>query len=249
MTRETNRTVFVAEMNSRLLKLIDMSLVAKDYTVVCVRHGSEALEGLQDTTPDLVVLGQLPDMNAAELAGRLRRVPHLQNVPILLIAASSTLPEAPSAVLERPFTGHALAAAAEQLLGDAAPLPAQAPRPTPHTVMVIEDSAALRGLIGDILHRQGFSVEIAENVPQAKALIQRRAKHVSLVLLDVNLPGGTGFELLELIRQRSDVPVFILSALRQQEQMRRGEALGAQAFIEKPFNPRELVKKIRETLT
>ena len=72
---------------------------------------------------------------------------------------------------------------------------------------------------------------------------------MSLILLDVNLPGGSGFELLELIGQRSAVPVFILSALRQQEQMRRGQALGAQAFIEKPFNPRELVQKIREVLT
>ncbi len=114
--------------------------------------------------------------------------------------------------------------------------------------MVIEDSAALRGLIGDILHRQGFSVVAAENAPQARALIQQHAGDVSLVLLDVNLPGGNGFELLELIRKRSQVPVFILSALRQQEQMLRGQALGAQAFIEKPFNPRELVQKIREML-
>ena len=239
------RSIFVAETDARLLKLIELTLTEQGYGVVCVGDGASALELLQDATPHLIVLGRLPDMTARDLAARLRRVPRLRAVPILLSDGSrEALPEI-SGVVARPFTGQALAAAVDTLLGHSEPTPAKAP----HTVMVIEDSAALRGLIGDILHRQGFNVETAENVPQARALIRVRAKEVSLVLLDVNLPGGTGFELLELIRQHSDVPVFILSALKQQEQMRRGKALGAQAFIEKPFNPRELVKKIRETLT
>jgi len=234
----------VAESDRRLLHLIDLTLSAR-YAVVSVQRAAAALEGLQNTTPALIVLGHLPDLGTAELAARIRRVPRLQRVPLLLTGdAPPTLPAA-SAVLARPFTGTALLGALEALLGGPAPTPA-APA---HTVMVIEDSPALRGLISDILHRQGFSVVTAETVPEARALVRQRAESVSLVLLDVNLPGGNGFELLELIRKRSTVPVFILSALRQQEQMRRGEALGAQAFIEKPFNPRELVQKIRETLT
>ena len=243
MTGSENRLVFVAESDRRLLRLIDLTL--KRYTVVSVQRAAAALEGLQSATPALIVLGQLPDLGTDELAARIRRVPRLQAVPLLLTGdAPSPLPAA-SAVLGRPFSGTALSGAVAELLGH--PDPTLQPRA--HTVMVIEDSAALRGLISDILHRQGFSVLTAENAPQARALIQQHAGNVSLVLLDVNLPGGNGFELLELIRQHSSVPVFILSALRQQEQMLRGQALGAQAFIEKPFNPRELVQKIRETLT
>jgi len=234
----------VAESDRRLLHLIDLTLSAR-YTVVSVQRAAAALEGLQNTTPALIVLGQLPDLGTADLAARIRRVPRLQGVPLLLTGDPPANPLAVSAVLARPFTGTALLRALEALLGSPAPTPA-APA---HTVMVIEDSPALRGLISDILHRQGFSVVTAETVPEARALVRQRVTSVSLVLLDVNLPGGNGFELLELIRKRSTVPVFILSALRQQEQMLRGEALGAQAFIEKPFNPRELVQKIRETLT
>lgn len=243
MTGGKNRLVFVAESDQRLLRLIDLTLSAS-YTVVSVQRAATALGGLQSTTPALIVLGQLPDLSVADLAARIRRVPRLQAVPLLLTGDTLALPPAASAVLGRPFTGTALLGAVAELLGE----PDPTPQPTPHTVMVIEDSAALRGLISDILHRQGFAVVTAENAPQARALIQQHASDVSLVLLDVNLPGGNGFELLELIRQRSAVPVFILSALRQQEQMLRGRALGAQAFIEKPFNPRELVQKIRETL-
>lgn len=231
-------------MDTRLLRLIELSLSAKGYAVVCLVKGADVLSQLRTLTPSLVIIGRLPDLRATELATRLRQVPHLQEVPFLLADGSAERLAGTHASLPRPFTGEVLTRAVEGLLGRT---PAPSPRAS-HTVMVIEDSAALRGLIGDILHRQGYEVVIAENVPQARALIPLHATTVSLVLLDVNLPGGTGFELLELIRHYSEVPVFILSALRQQEQIRRGEALGAQAFIEKPFNPRELVQKIRETL-
>lgn len=244
MPTEGERSVFVAEQDLRLLKLIELNLSAKGYAVVSAQRAADVLSGLGDAVPALIVLGQLPDGSAAALGARLRRVPRLGRVPLLFTGEAGTTLEA-SAVLARPFTGTALTEAVDRLLGHPAPEAAR----VAHTVMVIEDSAALRGLITDILHRQGFGIETAENVPQARALIERRARDVSLILLDVNLPGGSGFELLELIRQRSTVPVFILSALRQQEQIRRGRALGAQAFIEKPFNPRELVQKIREVLT
>jgi DNA-binding response OmpR family regulator len=245
LTGEGSRTVVVAESDLRLLRLIDLTLSAEGYTVVSVRRAAEAMAQLQSTTPTLIVLGRLPDLSASGLAERIRRVPHLHNVPLLLTDGRPVPLPAASATLVRPFTGTALTEALARLLGKGVPaLPRAA-----HTVMVIEDSAALRGLISDILHRQGYAVETAENAPQARALIQRRTAEVSLILLDVNLPGGTGFELLKEIRRRSNVPVFILSALRQQEQMVRGRELGAQAFIEKPFNPRELVQKIRETLT
>lgn len=244
MTDKGGQTVFVAESDLRLLRLIELTLSAAGHAVVSVQRAAEALTQLQSSTPLLIVLGRLPDLDTGELARRIRRVPRLQKVPLLLTDGSSLPQGTPQAArLARPFTGTALKGAVEQLLGN--PITAT---PVAHTVMVIEDSAALRGLISDILHRQGFGVETAENVPQARALIRQHAADVSLILLDVNLPGGSGFELLELIRQRSTVPVFILSALRQQEQMLRGQALGAQAFIEKPFNPRELVQKIRETL-
>ena len=238
------RTVFVAEHDDRLLKLIELALSTEGYAVVSARRGAAVLAGLEHTTPSLIVLGRLPDLSAAELSRRIRLVPHLQRVPLLLTDGETTADTGTTSTLARPFTGTALTSAAKRLLGTSS-----VQRESTHTVMVIEDSAALRGLITDILHRQGFGIETAENVPQARALIKRLANRVSLVLLDVNLPGGTGFELLELIRKHSAVPVFILSALRQQEQIQRGQALGAQAFIEKPFNPRELVRKIKDVLT
>lgn len=264
-----SRAVLVVERDLRLLELVTLTLRARGYTVQSSQDAQEALTQLQGSTPALIVLGDPGSPSPGDVgdvgrsgsgAGgdsratflqRVRRVPRLQGTKLLLLEDAQTSPEALELAhlrLRKPFTGGQLGRAAEALLTRDAPS-AAAPAHKQHTVMVIEDSAALRGLIGDILHRQGYLVESAETVPQARALIQSHAEQVSLILLDVNLPGGTGFELLKLIRERSEVPVFILSALRQEEQMVRGQALGAQAFIEKPFNPRELVEKIRATLT
>lgn len=256
-----SRVVLVVERDGRLLELITLTLSARGYTVVSSRDAQEALTQLQGGTPALLVVGELGELgqgsgdspredSRAAFLRRVRRVPRLQATKLLLLEDAQTAPEALALAdlrLRKPFTGGQLGRAAAALLTSDAP-PTAGPRKQ-HTVMVIEDSAALRGLIGDILHRQGYLVESAETVPQARALIQSHAEQVSLILLDVNLPGGTGFDLLKLIRERSNVPVFILSALRQEEQMVKGQALGAQAFIEKPFNPRELVEKIRATLT
>lgn len=246
--------IVVVERDARLLELVTLTLRARGYTVLDCASGASALAQLQDSTPALVIVGDLeadPNRSGEDpqraFAERLRRVPRLQQTKLLLLGGAQTAPatELAAARLPKPFTGGQLRGAVEALLDAPAPSgPVQQ-----HTVMVIEDSAALRGLIGDILHRQGYRVESAATVPQARALIESRAHLVSLILLDINLPGGTGFELLKLIRDRTDAPVFILSALRQEEQMLRGQALGAQAFIEKPFNPRELVEKIRATLT
>jgi DNA-binding response OmpR family regulator len=254
VTGEANRgaRVLVVERDPKLLELITLTLRARGYTVLDCHSAASALAQLQNSTPALIIVGDLePDPNRSgedpqlALVRRLRRVPRLHDTKLLLLGSNPTATELADAQLPKPFTGGQLRSAVEALLH--APVPSS---PVPqHTVMVIEDSAALRGLIGDILHRQGYRVESAETVPQARALIASHAHRVSLILLDINLPGGSGFDLLKLIRERTDAPVFILSALRQEEQVLLGQALGAQAFIEKPFNPRELVEKIRATLT
>lgn len=246
--------MLVADNDPTVRELAELALVSRNYAVVTVGSGQEALAQLQQTTPSLVVLAaELPGVGGLEVADRMRRVPRLKGVPLVLLAQGAPLERAPEAdaLLTKPFTGGELGAAVERLL-EARQAGAQAPQRAetgkPRTVMVIEDSAALRGLITDVLNRQGYRVLSAENVPQARALIAKNAAQVNLVLLDVNLPGGTGFELLKLVRERSQVPVFILSALRQEEQIAKGRTLGAQAFIEKPFNPRELVRKVKEVL-
>ena len=254
-----NPTVLVAEADLKVLDLVEIVLISRDYTVTIAKNGHEALSHLQQSTPELAILGAtMPHISGLEVASRMRRVPRLEKVPILMLATRDEQHLIDDSgvrvdeVLGKPFVSRDLLAAVRTLVKE----PPKAVRTdiTMHgqderpNVLIVEDSAALRGLISDILGRQGYYVRSAENVPQARALITKHLEQMDLVLLDVNLPGGTGFELLQLIRERSDVPVFILSSLRREEQIERGMTLGAQAFIEKPFNPRDLVKRIQAHL-
>ena len=229
-----NPTVLVAEHDPKVLDLVEIVLISRDYTVTIAKNGHEALSHLQQSTPELVVLAaNMPHLGGLEVAGRMRRVPRLEKVPILMLATREEQLELDDSdvcideVLSKPFVSKELLSAVRTLVKEPPKVTRtdvtmhgqQDERPN---VLIVEDSAALRGLIGDILGRQGYFVRSAENVPQARTLISKHLEQVNLVLLDVNLPGGTGFELLQLIRQRSNVPVFILSSLRREEQIERG---------------------------
>lgn len=115
-------------------------------------------------------------------------------------------------------------------------------------LLILEDDHAVNVLLRHILEREGYSLEIVTSVPQAKEVLEQGLEDIDLVLLDINLPGGTGFEVLQLIRERSSVPVLFLSGLKQGNNVERALSLGAQDFITKPFNPKELLLRIKRFL-
>jgi DNA-binding response OmpR family regulator len=115
-------------------------------------------------------------------------------------------------------------------------------------LLLVEDDHAVGVLLRHVLEREGYSLEVVTTVPQAKETLEQGLDDIDLVLLDINLPGGTGFEVLQLIRERSNVPVIFLSALKQGNNVERALTLGAQDFIAKPFNPKELVLRIKRFL-
>jgi DNA-binding response OmpR family regulator len=115
-------------------------------------------------------------------------------------------------------------------------------------LLLVEDDYAVGVLLKHVLEREGYSLEIVTTVPQAKATLEKSLDDIDLALLDINLPGGTGFEVLQLIRERSNMPVIFLSALKQGANVERALTLGAQDFIAKPFNPKELVLRIKRFL-
>ncbi len=113
-------------------------------------------------------------------------------------------------------------------------------------ILVVEDSFAISIILSRLLEREGYQVTLATTAPEAKTIVGEIINEIDLVLLDVNLPGGTGFDILQIIRQSSQVPVIMLSALKQNHNVERGLELGAQDFVTKPFNPRELLLRVKQ---
>jgi DNA-binding response OmpR family regulator len=113
-------------------------------------------------------------------------------------------------------------------------------------ILVIDDDVELCSLVGEYLKGEGFQVDAAHdgNRGLERAL---KAEHL-LVVLDVMLPGMNGFEVLRRLRSTSRIPVLLLTARGEDVDRIVGLELGADDYLPKPFNPRELVARIRAVL-
>ncbi|TVQ27989.1 MAG: DNA-binding response regulator [Spirochaetaceae bacterium] len=113
-------------------------------------------------------------------------------------------------------------------------------------ILVVEDVAEMAELVQMYLAREGMTVDVAAS---GEAAIERaRSQAYDLVVLDLNLPGMDGFEVLQALRHRSSVPVIVVSARDADEDIIHGLGAGADEFVTKPFSPRVLVARVRAVL-
>lgn len=110
-------------------------------------------------------------------------------------------------------------------------------------LLLIDDDQELCELLQDYLGAEGFAVEAVHNADAG--LAQALKGTYNLVILDVMLPGQSGFDLLRQLRQQSQVPVLMLTARGEDVDRIVGLEMGADDYLAKPFNPRELVARIR----
>ena len=110
-------------------------------------------------------------------------------------------------------------------------------------LLIVDDDHALVNLLKRFLEGEGFLVEAAYDLPSG--LAAATAGGHELIILDVMLPGGSGFELLKSLRQQSAVPVLLLTARGEAIDRILGLEIGADDYLAKPFDPRELVARIR----
>ena len=109
-------------------------------------------------------------------------------------------------------------------------------------VLVIDDDRKLRRLLTDYLNSAGFDVLTAGTADEGLRLV--RTEHPAIVILDVMLPGMDGFEACRVIRRESGVPIIMLTARGDVTDRVVGLELGADDYLAKPFEPRELVARI-----
>ena len=113
-------------------------------------------------------------------------------------------------------------------------------------VLVADDDAELRELIAFTLGQAGYLVIKAGDGPGAVRLFAEESP--DLVVLDINMPGLSGFQVCEAIRARSRVPVMMLTVRGEEEDLVRALGLGADDYLTKPFSPRTLLARIRALL-
>ena len=117
--------------------------------------------------------------------------------------------------------------------------------PMPH-IMVVDDDREIRDLLGRFLEKHHLRVTTVRDAREA-----RRAwtnGHYQLIVLDLMLPGESGLDLARWLRSESDVPIVMLTAMGEETDRIIGLELGADDYMPKPFNPRELLARIRAVL-
>ncbi|MGI8926922.1 MAG: response regulator [Tepidiformaceae bacterium] len=113
-------------------------------------------------------------------------------------------------------------------------------------ILVVDDEDNIRDLLSLYLEKEGFTVEAAANGRDAIARFQQNQP--ALVILDVMMPGMDGFEVCRELRREHSVPILMLTARNEDVDKIVGLELGADDYMTKPFNPREMVARVKAIL-
>ncbi|MEM8784822.1 MAG: response regulator [Pseudomonadota bacterium] len=113
-------------------------------------------------------------------------------------------------------------------------------------MLVVEDDRRIRDLLGRFLKDQGYRVTLAASAEEARGLLAGLA--FDLMVLDIMLPGESGLELTRSLRQADDVPIILLTARGEPEDRIRGLEHGADDYLAKPFEPMELLLRVKSIL-
>lgn len=116
----------------------------------------------------------------------------------------------------------------------------------PAHILVVDDDTRLRQLLSRYLGDQGFRVTTAADAADARRKLESLT--FDLLVLDIMMPGESGLALTESLRRQSDVPILMLTAMNESEDRIKGFVSGADDYLAKPFEPRELVLRIHSIL-
>ncbi|MFC1913658.1 response regulator transcription factor [Chloroflexota bacterium] len=113
-------------------------------------------------------------------------------------------------------------------------------------IMVVDDDYNMRALVSRVLELEDYEVIQATDGNSALALLEERRP--DLVILDVMMPGLNGFQILFLIKKRYNIPVIIVTAMSEASSYPDASDIGADGYLRKPFNLRDLVARVRARL-
>lgn len=117
--------------------------------------------------------------------------------------------------------------------------------PTPH-ILIVDDEREIREPLAKYLVKNGLRASLAANAADARRELKTSA--IDLVVLDIMMPGEDGLSLCRYLREATDIPVILLTAMAEDTDRVVGLEVGADDYLTKPFNPRELLARIKAVL-
>jgi DNA-binding response OmpR family regulator len=120
--------------------------------------------------------------------------------------------------------------------------------PAPPLILIVEDESSIASFVAMYLKKAGFGVKVAASGTEALTQALAASPPPSLIILDLMLPDLDGIEVCRRIRQRSEMPILMLTARDDDVDKIIGLEVGADDYLTKPFNPRELVARVKSVL-
>jgi two-component system OmpR family response regulator len=117
--------------------------------------------------------------------------------------------------------------------------------PTPH-IAIVDDHKDIRELVARYLGEHGYRVSVADSAAALRRLLQRSAP--DLIVLDIMMPGEDGLSVCRHLRTTSNLPIILLTAVAEDTDRIVGLEMGADDYVTKPFNPRELLARVKAVL-
>ena len=114
------------------------------------------------------------------------------------------------------------------------------------TILLVEDDKNISNTVSYYLQSEGFAIHTAKSVKEGIENIKNN--NYDLMLLDINLPDGTGYDLYQKMKIIQEIPTIFLTALDEEKDIVKGFDLGADDYITKPFHARELLSRIKNVL-
>jgi PAS domain S-box-containing protein len=221
-------------------------LARRGIRALAASTAEDALALVRRHRPRLILFDPaLPELAGVPLAGILRHDADAHDAALLAFGPEaireSALQAGADLFVAKPAAAAALADAAAGLL--------ERGRPTGARVLVVDDDPSIRAICAEVLAAHGYEVDQAGSCEEARRLV--RARRPAAMLVDVQLPDGDGFELLEglaELREREPFAAVFLSARGEVADKVRGLRLGADDYLTKPFDARELVARIDAAL-
>lgn len=117
--------------------------------------------------------------------------------------------------------------------------------PSPH-LLIVDDQPVIRNTLATYLSQKGFRMSTVGNASEARNMLEASA--IDLVILDIMMPGEDGLSLCRHLRETQDIPVILLTAMAEDTDRIIGLEMGADDYVVKPFNPRELLARVKSVL-
>lgn len=256
------KTVLIADDDPDILRLVEAHLKPAGITSRFAETGEAAVRLAGAIRPALLLLDiHLPDMNGFEVIARLQYKDETRRIPVLMLSAASSAPNVMQArrlgvtdFIVKPFSPDILVAKiravlerseADHATADANPADLLRNK----TVLVVDDQAIIRKIMGVQLGKWGVQTLYAENGLSACEMAIARIP--DLVLLDLNIPELDGIEVLKRLQadpRTAKIPVIVASGEGTETRIIEAIDAGASGFVVKPVVPEVLLEKLREFL-